>query len=263
MKVIKNIKTVFSFYFKNSIRSKRTRFFVIASLIPVLVFLLIRIVEYFNRYNTLSGPIFFSRAGMSFFFQLFIQLLALFFGSAIIADEKERKTLIYLITSPVSRFSILSGKLVSNLASAFFVYSVGISLLLSLTYSKYLFSPLYFRRLFQLNLSGYLSIFAYMSLFLLLSLVLKKSTIVGLVFIFGWEYIAMFIPGSAQKLTIFHYVRSITPIRLRINNAPFASLSKPPSAVEAIISLLIISAVFLTISNLLFKKKEFVLTGNI
>lgn len=262
MSDIKSMRIVFSFFTKKLFKSGKTKFFLFASLIPLLVFLLIRFIELVNNYTFLSGPIFFSRAGMSFFFQLFIQLLSLLYGTSIIADEKERKTLIYLITSPASRSSVLIGKFFSHLLISFSVFFVGISSLLIATHTKYIFTSVFAERFILLNLSGFLSIVAYSSLFLLLGTVLKKSTIIGLIFIFGWEYITIFIPGSAQKLTLIHYIRAITPLRIHIGNSPFASLSEPASIPEAIIVLITVSIAFIVLSSIIFKKKEYIMTGN-
>ena len=260
---IKKVKIIFEFFFKKLLRSGRTKFFLIASFVPLGIFLLIRMIELMNNYSSLSGPIFFSRAGMSFFFQLFIQLISLFFGTTIIADEKDNKTLIYLITSPASRSSILAGKLMSHLLVAYSVFFIGISSLLIATHSKYLLTSIFAERFILLNLTGFLSITAYTTLFLLFGTFLKKSTIIGLIYIFGWEYIAMFIPGSAQKLTLIHYIRSITPMKIRVGNSPFTSFSEPATAPEAIIVLVLVSIIFLVLSSYIFRKKEYIMTGNI
>ncbi len=263
MREINNIKIIFSFFVKKLLRSSRTKVFFFSSLIPFIVFLLIRFIELINNTSALSGPEFFSKAGMSFFYQLFIQLISLLFGTSIIADETDRKTLIYLISSPISRFSILTGKFLSYLSISFAIFFTGLSLLLIATHTEILFSSIFAEKFILLTLSGFLSIIAYSSLFLLFGTLLKKSTIIGLFFIFGWEYIAIFIQGSAQKLTIIHYIRAITPVRINMGNSPFASLAGTVPTVEAIIVLILFSSVCIYISSLIFKNKEYIMTGNI
>jgi ABC-type transport system involved in multi-copper enzyme maturation permease subunit len=105
-----------------------------------------------------------------------------------------------------------------------------------------------------------LSVITYSSLFTLLGTLLKKSILLGLFFILGWESIVQFFPGTTQKLTVTHYIKSLLPVQLSGTDSILAFQLQPSPVSESIITLLLLTVVFLAASIFIFYKKEYVLS---
>ena len=255
-----DIKTLFFFFFKAGIRAKRARLFFIVSLIPTVIFIIVRIVALLNPGKSYPLSALFFQIGGIFYFQMFIQFLCLFYGSSVLNDEVDNKTLVYLTTSPISKASIITSKFMAHtLISAIIIIS---GLLVSFIISNFsnLLKPVYLGRLGLFLGVALMAVLAYSSFFTFLGTFLKKSILVGLFFIFGWEAIVQFLPGATQKLTISHYIKSLLPERFSGAQSFLAFRLQPSSPTEAIITLLFLTLLFLTFSIFIFYKKEFTLS---
>jgi len=255
-----HIKVLFSFFFKAGIRAKRSRLFFVFTLIPTVVFIIIKLAAYLNPGENVSMSNLFTQIGGSFYFQLFIPLLCLFYGSSVMNDEIDDKTLIYLTTSPVSRASIIMGKYLANFTISVIIIISGLFLSYGLANVSHLVELSYVKELAIFTGVALLSIITYSSLFTLLGTLLKKSILLGLFFILGWESIVQFFPGTTQKLTVTHYIKSLLPVQLSGTDSILAFQLQPSPVSESIITLLLLTVVFLAASIFIFYKKEYVLS---
>ncbi len=259
---LKRIGVIYTFFTRKLLRSKKTKLFILFSLIPLIIFLIINGAKLVGHENLLSGNTFLKNGGVPFFFKLYVQLISLLFGAAVLSDEIDNKTLIYLNTSPVSKFTILTGKFASYLSVSFLSFMVGSSILFLATNFKNIFSSESISTLLQLEFTGLIAIITYSSFFLLLGVSLKKSSIFGLLYIFGWETITQVLPGAAQKFTIFYYLNSLSPIKISKERGFLNSSIVQQSFAEALITLIILSALFFYISVYIFKRKEYLLADH-
>ncbi len=256
-----DFKTIFSFFFKTGWRAKRTRLFIFFSLIPTLILLATKIIGLLRPVEFTAGEMF-SKVVILLYFQLLIPLLALFYGTSIINDEVDNKTLIYLTTTPASKANIVLAKALAYLAMVVLMLGCGLVLAFVIAYANYLGNPMYIKHLLSFLLTMLLSILAYGSFFAFLGALMKKSVIAGIIFIFGWEHVVQYIPGTTQKLTIYHYVKSLLPIKLAKGNPLLMFQLQPSSFGEAVTTLVLLAALFLVITIFIFYKKEYVLTDN-
>jgi ABC-2 type transport system permease protein len=139
-----------------------------------------------------------------------LPLVALFYATALIADEVEGKTLTYLLTRPVRREAIMAGKFAAYVATT-------LSLALPAVLATF-FILLTARG--RVGLGGAvpdllrdlgvlaLALLAYGALFTLLGVLLKRPLIPGLLFVFLWELIAN-LPGYLPRFTLTAYLRSL------------------------------------------------------
>ncbi|MEN8153417.1 MAG: hypothetical protein ABFR75_05290 [Acidobacteriota bacterium] len=259
---LNNVKTIYLFFTKKLFKSKKTKFFILFSFFPLIIFLLVNGIKAVNHSSPLEGSVFFARGGMSFFFQLYIQLVSLLFGGSVLGDEIESKTLIYLQASPASKLSVLTGKFLSYFTVSFSSFFLGSTSLYVVTNFNNIFDPGSMKTLAQLEFAGFLSILAYSSFFMMLGALLKKSTILGVFFIFGWEGLAQILPGAAQKMTIIYYMTSIIPIELPRGRGPFNFWVERLPYFEAVLMLLFISTLFFAATAYIFYRKEYVLADH-
>jgi ABC-type transport system involved in multi-copper enzyme maturation permease subunit len=139
-----------------------------------------------------------------------LPLAALFYASALIADEVEGKTLTYLLTRPVRREAILAGKFAAYVATTLSLAlpAVVVTFFILLTSRGRVglgaAVPDLLRDLGVLALA----LLAYGALFTLLGVLLKRPVIPGLLFLFVWELIAN-LPGYLPRFTLTAYLRSL------------------------------------------------------
>lgn len=255
-----DVKTVYSFFFKSGFRSKRTKVFFVFSFIPALVFLIFKLVEILNPESRISTPDLFLQIGVSFYFQLFIPILSLFYGSSVLNDEIDNQTLIYLTTSPVSKASILAGKFLASFAISLIIITSGLFISFFIAHFSHLLEARYMNELISFVSIALLSILAYSSLFTLMGSFLKKSVLLGIFFIFGWESVVQFFPGTTQKLTISHFIKSLLPSNIPEKAGFLVFRLEPSSTAESISVLMIVSILFLIVSIVVFYKKEYILS---
>lgn len=137
-----------------------------------------------------------------------VALAAAVFGTMVLSQEVEQKTIVYLITRPVPRASMLAGRMlaaaaVSFLISLFSMVAAGLAVL----------GPSFFTSasLFQDVLVLLLGVLAYTAFFVFLSLTIARSLIVSLLFAFGWETFVPNMPGDMYFASILTYLRSAAP----------------------------------------------------
>ena len=103
--------------------SRRTVFLALIVGGPVLIAVIIRLVTAFNvpalRVNgvPLSGASIFGLMIWFLFLRFIVPVLGIFYGTSLMADEIEDKTITYLFTRPIPRSAVLVGKYLAYLAS--------------------------------------------------------------------------------------------------------------------------------------------------
>ena len=112
--------------------SRRTLFMALVVGGPVAVALVLRLlaaldllsltggVDFIDSANqpvTIDGPGIFGLMIWGFYLRLAVPLLGVFYGTSLIADEVEDKTITYLFTRPLSRGAVLAGKYFAYLVS--------------------------------------------------------------------------------------------------------------------------------------------------
>ena len=135
-----------------------------------------------------------------------VPLLGVWYGTALIADEVERKTITYLFIRPIPRGAVIMGRYLAYLActSAIVLPAVGFAYVamglpaepVGMSFPRHL-------ALLAIGLAAYGAVSA------LLGATLKQPLVIGLLFAFGWEPLALLVPGSLRRVTIAYYLDSI------------------------------------------------------
>jgi ABC-type transport system involved in multi-copper enzyme maturation permease subunit len=255
MKKFNAIAVIFASFFKSGLKAMRTRVFILLSLVPVLLMFIVRIVE------PSSALDFFSHAMLSLYFQLLIPVLALFFGTTIVNEELDNKTLVYLTTSPVPRRSIILGKYLAAFLLLLLIIGSGFLLSFLAVAANRLGQAAAWEELGVFLGTSMLALFCYSALFTLLGTFMKKSILIGLFFIFGWESVVQYFPGVTQKFTIIHWIKSLLPIPPGANSFLIFQL-QPSPALESVLVLLVAGLIFLAAAVFIFERREYILSDN-
>ncbi len=255
MNDLQALRVLFASFFRSGLRAKRTRVFILLALAPLLLTLLVRVLE--------PGEIdgFFSHLLLSLYFQLLIPLLALFFGSSVVNEELEGKTLVYLTTVPVRRRAVLLGKFLAALLVTALLVGGGFLLSFLAGALHRLGDPQAWGQLGIFLGVALLALACYGALFTALGAFMRKSILLGLFFVFGWESVVQFFPGVTQKFTIAHWVKSLLPIPPR-QESILAFQLQPSPPLQSVLTLLAAGALFLYIAVFIFERKEYILSDN-
>jgi ABC-2 type transport system permease protein len=194
-----------------------------------------------------------------FYVRNLLPLVALLFGSALISDSVDSKTITYFLTRPVSRLSIFVGEFLAYLVTV-------LTLTVPCVVMTYLVLCLGTPQgagfgamdLVQDLGACALTLFAYGGVFALLGVSVKKPLIPGLLFLFVWEGFLANFPGDAPNYTLSAYARSL--IRHRPSEEGLAELfSKFFGVWESVATLGIVGVLALALAVWIFSRREYVI----
>ncbi|MBN2264730.1 MAG: ABC transporter permease subunit [Candidatus Aminicenantes bacterium] len=259
MTASKSVGRTFKFFVFLGRRTGKTRVFAVLGLIPVALAVVVRV---FLRGRTGLMADVSTEILMVFFLQFYIVLLALFYGTSVTAEEVENRTLSYLITRPLPKPAFVLGKFAAYAFVVFMMVAVSLALSYFVLNAARLGEPgLYATFLRYLGVLG-LGILAYMAFFTFLGTVLKRAIIVGLMFGFGWENVIQYFPGSTQRFSIVHYLKSLLPYHAgSVSGGKGVALLlfrlEPTDPFLAALALAAITAVLLALACVVFRPKEY------
>ena len=201
---------VFDLSLDGMIWSRRSLMMAVLLGLPVVFALAYRIVLVAKMPPHLSGFDLYGVVIAFYYVRNVLPLAALFYATALIADEVEGKTLTYLLTRPIRRDAILTGKY-----AAYLVTTLALSLPAAVLTFFLLATargwtgigaavPDLFRDLGVMALA----LAVYGAFFTFLGVSLRRPVIPGLLFLFVWE-LAANLPGYLPRVTITAWLRSL------------------------------------------------------
>jgi ABC-type transport system involved in multi-copper enzyme maturation permease subunit len=248
---------VFSVFFRQGRRARRTRFLLLFSLLPVAVALVIKLNQVFSDKPGREGGYLFTNLIMLFYLQLIILILALFYGTSVCSEEVEGKTLTYLVTRPIPKPAVVLGKYAAYTAVMIGMVGPGLGLSFLVLNLGRLQDPSTYGLLGRYLGVLILGLLSYGALFTFFGSALKRSIFFGLLFSFGWENVIQYFPGSTQRLAIVHYLKSFLPAAPAGRFSFLTFRLEPTSPGLALLMLFAIAAAFLALACLFFSKKEY------
>ncbi len=253
---------VFSTFLAFGRRSRRFKFYVALSQVPVLIALFVQVNQALQGGGAPSAMAIFSNVIMTFDLQFLVMLLVLFYGTSVCLEEVEGRTLSYLTTRPVPKSALILGKYAAYVLFLAIMINIGIVLsflVLNLRMAGDLsLYPVLLRYCGVLTLA----ILAYTAFFTFLGTMSKRALILGLMFSFGWESVVQYFPGTTQRFTIVHYLKSLLPAQ-PIKGMTFLTFRlEPTSAAWSIAALVLLTVVFLGLACLAFSLKDYILAND-
>jgi ABC-2 type transport system permease protein len=245
--------------------SRRTIFMALVVGLPVLVSVILRVLEAFDvpaLRPPATGPVVFGMMFWGFFVRFAVPVLAVFYGTALIADEVEDKTITYLLTRPVPRSSVLLGKYLAYMVCTVAVVLPAVVLMWLLVVPIHGSLAASFPDL-AIDLGILVvGLAAYGAMFALVGATLRRPIVFGLVFVFGWESLTMALPGYLRQLTVAHYLQGLVPHAMPAES-PLAILQTvfrdPPGLVESLAGLVVVTVVALVLAARAVGRREYVL----
>jgi ABC-2 type transport system permease protein len=195
------------------------------------------------------------------FIRFTIPMLGVFYGTSLIADEVDDKTLTYLFTRPVQRGAVLVGKYLAYLVCTVLVVLPSIMVVYFLIVPVAEIAGSFRLLLTDLGIMA-LGLAAYGALFALVGTVLKRPLVVGLVFAFGWEQLAMLMPGYLRRFTLAYYLQGLVPHAMPSDGVASliqAVFTDAPTASTCLFWIAVITGVSLFLGQRAIERREYVL----
>jgi ABC-type transport system involved in multi-copper enzyme maturation permease subunit len=207
--LLRAMRAVFDLSLEGMIWSRRSLLMVLLLGLPAPLALVFRI--FITRLPPRVGAFDFYGVVIAFYYvRNALPLAALFYATALIADEVEGKTITYLLTRPIQRVSVLAGKFAAYLATtlALALPAVVLTFFLLTTMRGWAGVGALVPDLFRDMGVVALTLVTYGAFFTLMGVLLRRPVIPGLLFLFVWELLAN-APGYLPRFTITAYLRSL------------------------------------------------------
>jgi ABC-type transport system involved in multi-copper enzyme maturation permease subunit len=196
--------------------SRRTIFMALVVGGPVIIAVIVRVLEVMGmpalRVNgqRVGGISVFGVMIWMLYLRFIVPVLGVFYGTALMADEVEDKTITYLFTRPISHGAVLIGKYLAYVACTSLVVLPSVMAVYFLLVPFGQIARTFGQLLTDLGLLG-LGLAVYGAVFAFVGAFFKRPLVIGLVFAFGWEQVAMALPGYMKRFTIAYYLQALVP----------------------------------------------------
>jgi ABC-type transport system involved in multi-copper enzyme maturation permease subunit len=248
--------------------SKRTIFMALVVGAPVVIAFVVRSLVWLGLPVgsvdgvRITGPAIFGGMIWILYLRIIVPILGVFYGTALIADEVEDKTITYLFTRPIRRGAVLLGKYLAYLTVTGFVVLPSVVLVYVLiapigsNLGASFIPVLKDLALLAIGLAVYGAVFAFVGA------QFKRPILLGLFFAFGWEQIALLVPGYLRRFTIAYYLQGPVPHAMPQDGVVSlfqAIVRDTPSVAASLVGLAVIWLVFLALGMRAIERREYVL----
>lgn len=260
---LRQIRAIFRMEIEKNFFSRRSILMYLLALLPLLPLSLIALFRpqgnewgNFRQYSTIYA----------FLYNGLILQTVVFFGCAwifmnLFRGELVDRSLHYYFLSSVRREVLVVGKYLSGLATSIVLFTATTVIAMLLLYLPHFYSEsLRFfsegqglKHLATYALITILACIGYGAFFTVVGLFVRNPIIPALL-LYGWEWINFLLPPLLKKISVIHYLKSLTPVPL--SEGPFAVVAEPTPAWIAIPGLILVTVVVLIISGYRIRKME-------
>jgi len=252
---LRQIGAIFRLEIEKNFLSRRSLLMYLLAILPMFPLLILAVItppgnewRDFGHYSVFYA----------FFYNGLILRTVVFFGCAwifmnLFRGELVDRSLHYYFLSSVRREVLVIGKYVSGLATSILLFGgTTIFSMLLLYLPRFYSESLRFffdgQGLAQISTYAGITILAcvgYGAFFLVVGLFVRNP-IIPAVLLYGWEWLNFLLPPLLKKVSVIHYLNSLTPVP--INEGPFAVVAEPTPAWIAIPSLIVVTIVVLILA---------------
>jgi ABC-2 type transport system permease protein len=248
--------------------SRRTIFMALVVAAPVLIAVVLRALDALGapvfrvNGNTMAGPAIFGLMIWVFYLRFTVPVLGVFYGTSLVADEVEDKTITYLFSRPIPKGSVLLGKFFAYVACTVFVVLPSVVIVyLAVVPLRGSLGASFIDLVKDLILLA-VGLAVYGAVFAFIGATFRRPLLIGLFFIFGWEQVALGFPGYLKRLTVAYYLQALVPHAMP-NDSVISLIQgifrESPSLPVSLTALVLILLVFLSLAASSVERKEYVL----
>jgi ABC-type transport system involved in multi-copper enzyme maturation permease subunit len=203
---------------------------------------------------------------LAFIYEGLVLRAVIFFGCAwifmnLFRGEIVDRSLHYYLLSPVRREVLVAGKFLSGLFTSTVLFSATTLAVLVLGFAprglsgalEYVFRGPGLSHVVAYLFVTFLACLGYGAVFLAIGLMFRNPILPALA-IYGWEFINVLLPPVLKKISIIHYLQSVSPVPLP--EGPFAILADPTPAWIGVPGFFVVTALLLWFSSWRVKHLE-------
>jgi ABC-2 type transport system permease protein len=197
------------------------------------------------------------------YIRFILPILGVFYGTSLIADEVDDKTITYLFTRPIPRSAVLLGKYLAYLACTVLLVLPSVILVFFLivpvgggSIAAALPSLVADLGMLAVGLTAYGAVFS------LVGARVKRPLVVGLVFAFGWEPTVLLFPGYVKRATVAYYLQALVTHEMPQDSTVSLLMQvfrEVPSVGASLLCLTVIVALTLWLAGRAVEQREYVL----
>jgi ABC-2 type transport system permease protein len=197
------------------------------------------------------------------YIRFIVPVLGVFYGTSLIADEIDDKTITYLFTRPIPRRAVLLGKYLAYLACTTLLVLPSVVIVFFLvaptgggSIAAAFPSLAADLAMLAIGLAAYGAVFAWVGTRL------KRPLVAGLVFAFGWEPAVLLFPGYLKRLTVAYYLQALVTHEMPQDSAISMLMQvfhEVPTLAVSLISLSLIVGLTLWGASHAVESREYVL----
>jgi len=260
---LRQIRAIFRLEIEKNFFSRRSILIYLLALMPILPLSIVAVVappgnewRDFNRYSIIYAIL----------YNGLILQTVVFFGCAwifmnLFRGELVDRSLHYYFLSSVRREVLVVGKYISGLATSILLFTATTIVSMLLLYLPHFYSEsvrffsegygltqlLTYASMTILACAGYGAFFMIVGLFV-------RNPIIPAIVLYGWEWINFLLPPLLKKISVIHYLKSLTPVPL--SEGPFAVVAEPTPAWIAVSGLILVTIVALIVSGYRIRHME-------
>ncbi len=247
------------------LRRKRTVLAGVIALAPVIIPLLLAVFTE-GAFGHEGGRIFVTLVE-DIYVKTLVPLLALFFGTMLIGEDVESQIIPYWLTRPVPRSAVALGRLTAFMlvTTALIVPGVFLTFAACTSLGNFSFSGAHLRLMLHYDAALVAGLLVYGAFCMWLGACFKRPIVVGIAALFGWQRLALYVPGLVDFFTIEKYVAAVlpplpqaraTPV-FRTALAEFQKTQFLVGATKAAVVLLVITVVFIALTVVALRRREY------
>ena len=246
------------------LRRQRLILAAVITMLPVAIPLAIAFLG--STHITEAGDDVFARMAREAHINVLAPLLALFFATMIVGEDVETRTIPLMLTRPMPRSAWVFGRYAAYLLVTATI--LGASIFLTFAACTALpdlaFNGDGLWRLATHEFAMFMALAANGAFALFLGSVTRRPIIIGVLALYGWQRIAVMVPGIVDFMTIIKYTNALLPTGVQATNTAmqqdllaFQRQVYAVGATKAALMLVAISVVFLVASVVVVRFREY------
>lgn len=267
---VSSVLRIFDLSLSEMLWSRRSVFLALLVGGPVLLAVVSRVVWMFVPNESLringgavSGASIFGLMIWLLYVRFIVPILGVFYGTSLIADEVEDRTITYLFTRPIQRGAVLVGKYVAYLACTVLLIlpSVMVVFFLMVPVGGGSIAQMFPSLLADLGMLA-AGLAAYGAVFAWVGARVKRPLVAGLVFVLGWEPAVLLFPGYLKRATVAYYLQGLVPHAMPQDSTMsllLQAFSDMPGILPSLMALMVLTAGALWFAARTVESREYVL----
>jgi ABC-type transport system involved in multi-copper enzyme maturation permease subunit len=262
---------IFDLSLEQMLWSRRTVFMALVVGGPLLIALMVRVIDLFAVGEgvqidgvKVSSAAIFGLMVWVFYLRFAVPVLAVFYGTSLMADEVDDKTITYLFSRPIPRGAVLLGKYLAYLVCTVAVVLPSVVLVYLLVMSRPGASLAGgFTDLVKDLVVIVLGLASYGAVFAWVGAQFKRPLLTGLAFVFAWEPAILLIPGYLRRFSVAYYLQGLVPQAMPTDDSTASLLTSLfrefPSPTSSVAWLAVITVGTMWLAMRTVSRREYVL----